>query len=146
MGSGKPGPSAPQAVAVAAGEPAVQDASEEPQPEAAVARDAVEAQPAEAAVARGAVEAARRQEARDAVEELPWAALQQEAGPSVVLWALLSAELLLGVLPSAARPSALPSAVAWAFRRDRALPSARPVPSSAARLARAKACLRIASP
>jgi len=40
--------------------------------------------------------------------------------------------------------AALPSAVAWAFRQDQALPSAQPVPQPAARSAHAMEYLRIA--
>ena len=66
----------------------------------------------------GAEVVARRQEARDAA----------------------------GVLPRAARPSALPSGVPWVFPRGQLRRPARPAPQSAARFARAMACFRIASP
>src|SRR5258708_2943081 len=106
--------------------------------EAGVGRGAVGPRPEEAALAW---EAVRRQEARDAV--LPWAALQEgeEALPSEPLSA---ARPRAGVRPSAAHPWALLSTVAWAFRRDRALPSAWPVPPPMARFARVMACFRVA--
>jgi hypothetical protein len=124
LGSAQPGPSA---LLAAAEEAVAQAASEAPRLEAGAARGEAVPRPEAAALASVGV--------------------AEELQPAAAAWVSVVA-LLREVVPSVplrAAPSALPSAVAWAFRRDRVLPS-RPAPRPAARFAHAKACLRNASP
>ena len=121
----RPAGSEASAQPVAALQPGVPAAPDAPVlPEEAWA--AVEV-PLQAAAVPGAV--AGQQQAAQDVEVL------QPAVPGDRAAELPSAELPLVVLPSAA---------AWVFRRDQALPW--PVPQPMARFVRATACLQIASP
>jgi hypothetical protein len=137
-GRAKPEPSAPQAAAVPRVETAAWDAARAPQQ---VAQDAAGVPPRVAAAWAVAAVPQRVAEVWAVAEVLQpevagWAAAEQRQEA-----ALASAAVPRRVaLPSVG----LPSAAAWACRRDRVLPS--PVPQPAARFAHAMERPRIALP
>ena len=108
-----------------------------------------------AAVARQAALDAAAEEARDA-GAAPLQAVEASVGVAVLRPEAAGRDGVVRpqevrdaeALPRAAPDvqAALPSAVAWAFRQDQALPSAQPVPQPAARSVHATEHLRIAAP
>jgi hypothetical protein len=138
---------AEQALALPSGEPVARGAAGE----AVLPRAAGHA----AVAPQAALDAAAEEEARDAAAA-PLQAVEASVGTAVPRPEAAGRDGVVRprevrdaeALPRAAPDvqAALPSAVAWAFRQDQALPSAQPVPQPAARSVHATEHLRIAPP